>query len=439
MVLLFSGGVLVSKQVAQQSIPRDQRDNALEAENFLPYPRPAGKTSSWATIVSSMKQNFLILFFLIVIMSSCSKPYFGNSNVEDYLIYVVDNYPPGQGQLVFYDPDTEQHIPILPEFEIFAISISTNNRLAFSSSAQGDSNIYVVDYPFINNTPVNITQESTWSDYPIAWSADGKYLALQSVEGLEGRLQIWDGKKLSEIYQFKNFISEVTWGPDYQLAFTQFASNGDPSEIFIWDGSQVVSVSQNPGGVDRFPNWNEKGQLAFLSERGGEYDIFVWDGLSKKAGIPDVRSFMNVAPDLTGYMSQPEWNHANTLTFTGNAPSESVQIYEWDAQRTHNISQNPEFHNGGQKWRSDGYWSFTTFFSSEQLLYIRDEENQTVLSTNGQYPSAWSQRGYLMFCSKAPSGWTLSMWNGKSVIEVISGSIITAEWQNGTGVSCTSG
>jgi hypothetical protein len=375
----------------------------------------------------------------MVILSSCSKSYSGGFGAEDYLVYSVGNYPPGQGQMFFYDPETNKHVPILSDFDVFGMSMSINNRLAFSSSTEGDSNVYVVDYPFTNKTPVNLTPKSNWNDYPVSWSSDGEYLALQSDQDNGGRLQIWDGKNISEIYQFENYISEFTWGPNHQLAFTQFDSNDDPSEIFIWDGSQVVSVSQNPSGVDRFSNWNEKGQLAFLSERNGEYDIFVWDGLSKKAGIPDVHSFTNVAPDLTGWTSSPGWNHANRLTFTGNSPSGYVQIYEWDGQRIDNISQNPELHNGGQRWRSDGYWSFTTFWSSEQLLYIRDDKNETILTTEGEYSPAWSQSGYLMFCSKAPYGWTLSVWNGETVIEVVRDSTITAQWRNGTGVSCTSG
>jgi len=35
--------------------------------------------------------------------------------------------------------------------------------------------------------------------------------------------------------------------------------------------------------------------------------------------------------------------------------------------------------------------------------------------------------------------WTLAIWNGKDVIDVVRGNFVVAKWQNGTGVYCSNG
>lgn len=363
----------------------------------------------------------------------------------DYLVYVRRDYSDTgwTGQLMLYDPSKDVHTPILRDWNIDRISLGAGNRMAFSSSHEGSSEIYILNYPFVDSVPTSITHNIATQNQPIAWSPDGQYLAYWSAQDDRGILSLWDGKISSHIYNFQK-ISEVTWSLDNQLAFTEFygfssLDGGGPSEIFIWDGNETVSLSQNPTGTDRFPAWNANGQLAFLSEREGEYDIFIWDGVSKINGMPDPASFVNIAPNLTGYYSNPVWTNSDLLTFTGAQPKENIQIYEWDGQRATNISRNLDFHNGSQSWRSDGYWVFgTSFLSDQQLLYARNEKNRTVLTTEGGSP-AWSPRGLLLFCVKAPRGWTLFMWNGAKIVEIAQGYEIDASWQNGEETFCTSG
>jgi hypothetical protein len=410
----------------------------------------------------------MVLLFFLLILLSIGKTGFNDTQMvmveqEDYLVYVITEHP-GERKLMFYDPAKDIHTPILRDWDIDTISFSVNNLLAFSSTHEGDSEIYILDYPFADNTPINITNKSPSEDYVLSWSLDGSYLAYESLHDGGKTLSIWDGNDVSHIYHYQKQISEITWSPDAQLAFTEFYSfssndGGDPSEIFIWDGDITVSLSQNPSGEDRFPAWNADGQLAFLSEREGEYDIFVWDGVSKINGIPDVSTFVNIAPRLTEYYSDPVWTNSGSITFGANEIGDThAQIYEWDGKMAINISQNPGLHNGGQRWRSDGYWSFITYFSSQQLIYIRNEKNQTVLTTEGQYQPAWSQSGQLIFCHrtlsrsrwqfsmweypkiiKEYSGWTLSMWDGEKVVEIAQGYEIKAQWQHGAGVFCSSG
>lgn len=399
-----------------------------------------------------MKTPLYYLAVLIALgLNSClpfkNKPFDEKAEQNDYLVYQIDEAPK-QRQLLFYDPANNTSTQVLTDWDISlnGFSLGANDRLAFASSRDGNSNIYILDYPFNQNIPTKITFD-TYTDYtPLAWSLQGHYLLLDSLQADNKKLSLWDGKSFLDIYDYQGQIHEIAWSVDERLAFTEFfinhpSPNDDYAEVYMWDGYATVSVSQNPSGEDRFPTWNKDGQLAFLGNRNGEHDIFVWDGISKNNDLPDINTFVNIAPNFTSYVSSPTWTNSGTIAFSGGDGSDLYgQVYEWDGKTAKNISQNPSLHNGGQTWRNDGYWSFITFFSSSQNLYIRDDANQTILETKGQYPPAWSPHGLLAFCTPDDSkDWILSVWNGVNVIEVARGGFIVAKWSNGEYIYCSHG
>jgi dipeptidyl aminopeptidase/acylaminoacyl peptidase len=315
--------------------------------------------------------------------------------------------------LTFYDPTKDVSTPILPDWQVNSFfSVSTNNRLAFSSSHDGSNRVYVLDYPFTNTVPINIANESSDRYERLTWSPDGNYLAYVSTQANGATLFIWNGESNIPIHHSPESISEITWSQDGRLAFTVFYTfvspyEGDHTEIFIWDGKTTTSLSQNPTGDDRFPIWNKDGQVAFLSERAGDYDIFIWDGISKVNGIADINTFINVAPHLTLYTSFPVWTNSGSLSFGGL----DSQIYEWDGQDIANISLNPDFHNSGQLFCN-------RTVSGKSLIFPKWDIPQIV---------------------KEYSGWTLSMWNGRKIIDIAQGSEIEAAWPNGKNIFCSSG
>ncbi|WP_420631170.1 hypothetical protein [Candidatus Leptofilum sp.] len=377
----------------------------------------------------------------------------------DYLVYATSNYS-GESQLMVFDPAKENHTQILSGWDIRGISMSPNGDLALSISHKNNLEIYIMNSPFPDSIPENIASDIT-THYRMVWSPDGRFLAYTPLQVGETSLWIWDGVRSYQIAHSPAGIGDISWSPDGKLAFVVFDTSsyrdeGDPSEAFIWDGETVVNLSQNPTGEDRFPTWNVDGRLAFISEREEIYDVFIWDGISMMNGVPDVSTFKNIAPYLTDYNSTPAWTNSGSITFSGSDISDNgfVQIYEWDGVNAVNLSQNPNSHNGGQRWRNDGHWSFHTYWSSEQLVYIRDETNETQLTLEG-YGARWSESGYFILCQRTLSGthwrfqewkipelireyegWTLLMGNGSKIIEVAQGDSIHATWSNGEAASC---
>jgi hypothetical protein len=392
-----------------------------------------------------MKKQFLCLFLSIILLgiNSCTSLN-SETKTRDLLVYSIENYPE-ERMLFFYDPINNLHKQILIDWDIQEFSLSKNHRLAFSSLKDGRSQTYVSDYPFTENTPMEISLDIFFESAPLSWSPDGRYLLLDSVQENSKKLYMWNGKNIFDVYEYRGQISEITWSSSGQLAFTEFyfedySPDKDYSEIYIWDGNSTHNASQNPFGEDRSPTWSQNGQLAFLSNRNGEYDVFVWDGISKSNDKPDINTFVNIAPNLTQYFSYPVWTSSGSLSFGAISTKDThVQIYEWDGETANNLSKNPMFNNGGQTWRSDGYWSFVTYFTDAQIIYIRDNTNRTVVTAKGQYPPAWGQQGLLAFCVWDYPDWKLSIWDGLEINEIAYGKFIKAMWDNGEYILCSNG
>src|SRR5687768_9990692 len=208
------------------------------------------------------------------------------------------------------------------------------------------------------------------------------------------------------------------------------------SEIYLWDGSTTSNLSQNPTGRDSDPVWSADGRLAFLSERNGEYDIYVWDGVSLKDCSPDFYTFTNIAPELTGFMSQPVWNNEGLLSFLAlSHQGTSAQIYVWDGQIATKLSQEDLSESGTPHWSGDGRLAFIPLFDPRPLLYVYDADKRPLLSVEARSSPAWSSGGYLMFCTP---GLELAIWDGNLIVKIASGEI-RASWGNGNGVICSSG
>ncbi|MBC7809513.1 MAG: PD40 domain-containing protein [Burkholderiales bacterium] len=431
-----------------------------------------------------------LLSLLVIVSAITGHRVLANDADGDLLVYSVPNGNGGMG-LFLYDVRNRRSAPIIVNNtgRYSGFVFSSSGRLAYSAN----DDVYVMDVSAESSLHVNLTETLDASAYPLDWNVDENYLAYEAALADDSRrLYIWDGETSLEIapsglpataytygaqWSFDNRLvftaqygddkriyvwdGETTiditpsdlhpavrsyhaeWSQDGRLAFMVWYESafddryeGDPSEIYVWDGETTMNVSQHPTGGDRSPSWSRDGRLAFLTYIDGNgddsSDILVWNGQSFVDGLPDKSSYSNIVPELTSYISYPIWTNDDLLTFVG-PEGHYGQDYVWDGQTATNISQLSNLHAGTPRWSADGRWAF---FSSQSLVIVRDAENNTLLSTEGQYAPAWSPNGYLMFCKY---GWVLTVWDGHEVIEIAHGMWISAQWQDGKGVSCSSG
>lgn len=380
----------------------------------------------------------LVLIWLTLLM--------GRNSSNDLLAYTTSRYG-SKTPLMLYDPRYHRSVPLFADMETPLFDLSADGRIAFTSTRDGNAEVYIWDTHQVNSAPINISQQPKRNDYFLSWSRDGHDLAFLSYQesGKETLIYIWDGRKLiditpGEVGDNPESYREASWSADGRLAFTvgYGSTSGDqPSEIYLWDGSRTVNLSQDPTREDRSPTWSADGRLAFVSVQGEAYRILLWDGVSFKNGAPDRDSFTNVAPELVAYYSLPTWTNTGSLAFeSAGVGGIYSQIYTWDTGKTTDISQNPGLHNTSARWSSDGRWAFTTVFSSLQLIYVRDADDHPLLTTKGQYTPAWSSDGDLAFCRP---GWILSLWDGSEIRPITEGYVINAQWQSGSRVFCSSG
>lgn len=373
------------------------------------------------------------------------------SDKTDMLAYTVKTVGPNTA-LKLYDPRTDTSKLIHVDSDDIDFSFSANGRLAYSSNSGDTSQIYVVDTLSPNSSPINISQDRTAKNSPLAWSRDGRYLAFIS-ESHDKKilLNVWDGNTTvnitpSDLVDTDEY-DELSWSVNDRLAFTVRFADGqgqsDPSEIYLWNGKKTTSFSQNPTGDDEGPTWNTDGRIAFLSKRDSKYGIYVWDGVSFKNGGANVDSFLHVAANLTGYFSRPTWTSNGLVAFSAfDSQDSQAQIYLWNGQTSTNISQNPTQDNFGSTWSNDGRWAFNTPDWGEHFLYVRDAHNKPLLTVNGDSP-AWSSSGYLAFCNRyrsSPIYWAISMWDGQHIVDIVRSEYdIRAQWQSGSSSYCSDG
>ena len=239
---------------------------------------------------------------------------------EDRLAYVS-----ADDRLMVYDPRARTETALLDGVQEFVMG--RDGRVAFTRLDESDPGLYVFDpatsaIALIASGSMTTGEDPAMRNHPRAWSPDGRHLAFTTNQDRNDQtLFLWDGETLIDVMPDNGLGSAahffVTWSQDGRLAFTVthgWSSLDIPEEIYVWDGNATFNLSQNPDGWDSTARWSENGQLMFSSRRDGEDGIYVWDGVSFKDGVPDVNTFIRVAPELQPV--DPTWTADGLVGFT---------------------------------------------------------------------------------------------------------------------------
>ena len=213
------------------------------------------------------QRTFLLLLGLSLILGTISPD--ANAQDDDFntdkLAYVSN-----EGHLMLYDPST--HIETLLIEDVSGFIIGESGRVAFSRQNNNKLDIYVFDSSTLDLISISITNDPSLYVNPLAWSQDGHYLALGAYQDRNDQsIYVWDGETTINIMPETPLGPatgfQVDWSDDRRLAFQiahyNWSNGGLPPEIYIWDGSTSVNLSQNTEGWDSAARWSSTGQLMF--------------------------------------------------------------------------------------------------------------------------------------------------------------------------------
>lgn len=386
----------------------------------------------------------LFLSALLVNNTTHEQPQYPNDNPDrslDTLAYVSQN-----NQLILYDPRDRTEVMLLDNIRDFLLS--RDGQVAFIPRSEDETDLYVFDPSTPALAPRNITQTPHAQEFPLAWSPDGRYLAIQSYqEGSGQSLFVWDGEAALNIMPDDALAAfGVDWSDDGWLAFTVLHRGANPDEsdqeIYLWDGTSTVNVSQNPQGWDSAGRWSRDGQLMFGSQREYGGGVYVWDGTSLKDGAPDVDSFYRLPDELE--LSFAKWIDDGSVAVATHTASGTNEILVWDLESEAIIRRlSVSSENADSSLTSDGLMILSSHLASgvpSVYLDVEDTNGNILLSIHtGSY--SWSPSGYLAYCGiEDGMSRVLTLWNGEESWVVAQVSYRPVQWQHvGVTFSCNNG
>ena len=263
---------------------------------------------------------------------------------------------------------------------LLMVAVDVQAQIAFSSTRDGNSEIYVMDADGKN--PRRLTNND-FPDTNPSWSPDGRRIIFVSdrnkhiaaEEGpimVDGGIIVGDMRKRPQIYVMdadgKNqqrlsneFVAEwqPSWSPDgRRIVFTSSGAMevaGGHWRIYVMDadGRNKQNLS-NEGEDDYYPSWSPDGErIAFVSIRDGRgnLDIYVMnaDGSNQQR--------LTEQPD---HEWEPSWSpDGERIAFTASRlpdvfPANSdIYVIDADGENRRKLTRNPS-RNTNPSWSPDG-------------------------------------------------------------------------------------
>jgi len=147
-------------------------------------------------------------------------------------------------------------------------------QIVFTSTRDGNQELYLLGADGQNLQ--RITQDPGLDAHP-TWTPDGQQILFATNRWGDLELAVVDpkGEKVERLTNQKGLDDYPVCSPDgRRIAFVSLRSGN--SEIYTMprEGGPAVNISNDPG-LDSFPSWTANGELSWISNRSGTFEIHV--------------------------------------------------------------------------------------------------------------------------------------------------------------------
>jgi len=265
----------------------------------------------------------------------------------------------------------------------------SRTRIAFSSPAGRDKELYVVDFDGAGLQP--LTNDHSIALSP-AWSPDGSLLLFTSYRG-GGGPRIWvvraTGGRAFLISGRPGLNTSASYSPDGRDIVCTLSQDGNP-EIYLLDArGDTPRRLTNQRAIDTSPAWSPTGrEIAFTSDRDGTPQVYLMDR--------DGGNLRRLTYELN-YTDSPAWSpRGDRIAFVArSAGGFDLYVCLADGRDLHPVVTGGS--NENPRWSPDGrHLVFASDRGGATALFVTDLDDRPPrrLDTGGRAAQspAWSPR-----------------------------------------------
>ena len=223
-----------------------------------------------------------------------------DGNAEIYLVELAGGKPAAEGEKAEKENDGKNLTNNNAE-DIYPAWSPDGKRIAFTSTRDGDFNLYVMDADGKNAR--QLTRHQGKYAYCACWSPDGKRIVYSLRDQNKLVAMLLDPNTGSERVLAEN-VWDPAWSPDgKQIAFTKFTDTGYKIHTMDADALNERDIGTDPNGLGwSYPAWSPDGKkLAFANQNGDDIELFVTDvdgkNKTRVTNLGGTNSFAAWSPD----------------------------------------------------------------------------------------------------------------------------------------------
>ncbi len=161
-------------------------------------------------------------------------------------------------------------------------------------------------------------------------------------------------------------------------------------DIFVWDRMLTVNITDHFGN-DIAPTWSHDGRMAWLSNRDGDFDVYVRQG----------ERTLNISRNDHGDF-EPIWSGDGRLAWIGRERQRGETVYVWDGETIMIAGRAAAVQNRSLAWASDGRLRWVGLNQLSGAIYTWDgaATERVPLDVTALLSLSWSPEGRLAWITR---------------------------------------